>query len=220
MTLRTQAGTALAPVPPELQDRPVLTVAEVAQLTDLGRRVAAHFRSPQDIEWALATGRLYLVQSRPITSLFPVPRPPPADAGLPVYMGVNILRGLVEPITPMGISLFRCVVNGVGAFTDGLKVPPGQPAPAFKVAAGRMFFDITVPLRHPRARAAFPKLLSIIDPQVSAIVQALLQREPRLRPWNKRLPLRLPLGFALGVVGRLLRTVCAPEAGRVRQLAT
>jgi pyruvate, water dikinase len=47
----------------------VLTDAEVLALADLGLRVEAHYGCPQDIEWATAGGKTYLVQSRPITTL-------------------------------------------------------------------------------------------------------------------------------------------------------
>ena len=80
MTAHQETGTALLPVPATLREKPVLDEAQVATLTELGRRAAAHYGAPQDVEWALAQGRLYLVQARPITSLFPLPRPEPAAA--------------------------------------------------------------------------------------------------------------------------------------------
>ena len=43
---------------------------------ELGRRIEAHFGQPQDIEWCLADDEFQIVQSRPITTLFPVPEPP------------------------------------------------------------------------------------------------------------------------------------------------
>ncbi|ADD44698.1 PEP/pyruvate-binding domain-containing protein [Stackebrandtia nassauensis] len=48
---------------------PVLDTATVRELVALGRRVEAHFGAPQDTEWALRDGRLYLVQARPITAI-------------------------------------------------------------------------------------------------------------------------------------------------------
>jgi pyruvate,water dikinase len=220
MTACKDAGTALVPVPAPLQQQSVLNESQVADLLALGRRVADLFGSPQDIEWALAQDRLYLVQSRPITALFPLPQPePPPEAGLRVYFCGNVMQGVVEPLTPMGLALLRNLINAMAAFKYGLKVPPGEAAPAFKVAAGRLFLDITVPLRHPQARQDFPWLVSLMDPHVAAILQALLEREPRLQPVRRRLPVKLPLGFALGLVGRLLHAVRSPEATRRRLVA-
>jgi pyruvate,water dikinase len=95
MTATQGPGTALVPVPGDLREKPALDEAQLAALVDLGRRAAGHFGSPQDVEWALARGRLYLVQSRPITSLFPLPRPEPsAAAGERVYLSFNITQGV------------------------------------------------------------------------------------------------------------------------------
>jgi pyruvate,water dikinase len=47
----------------------VLSDVEVLELARLGQRVERHYGAPQDIEWAEEGGRLYLVQSRPITTL-------------------------------------------------------------------------------------------------------------------------------------------------------
>jgi rifampicin phosphotransferase len=56
-----------------------LTDRQAAELAALGRRVEQHFAAPQDIEWAIdGGGRLWLTQSRPITTLFPVPQRPSA----------------------------------------------------------------------------------------------------------------------------------------------
>jgi pyruvate,water dikinase len=221
MTARTEGGTALLPLPDGQQDRPALDDATLAALLDLGRRAAAHFGAPQDVEWATAKGRLYLVQSRPITSLFPVPRPEPLpEDGLRVYVCANVIQGIVEPLTPMGIAVFRCLINSMAAFKYGIKVPRGQPAPVFKVAAGRLFIDFTVPLRHPRAARALPRMVGIMDRHISAILTSLLDREPRLAPVRRRLPVRLPVGFAVRLLGRLLWVEVSPETAPRRLVAS
>lgn len=67
-----EGGTRMEPVPPELQERPCLTDAELREVAEATRRLAAELGGPQDIEFALAPGsprRLVLLQSRPITTL-------------------------------------------------------------------------------------------------------------------------------------------------------
>ena len=66
-------GTEEQPVDPGQQAQPALTDAQVLRLVELGRRIEAHFGRPQDIEWCLADDGFQIVQSRPITTLFPVP---------------------------------------------------------------------------------------------------------------------------------------------------
>jgi len=56
--------------------------SQVRAIAEMTRRAEAHFGSPQDVEWAIANGKLFLLQSRPITALpepAPTPIPVPAD---------------------------------------------------------------------------------------------------------------------------------------------
>src|SRR5215217_8117114 len=66
-------GTQEQAIEPERQDEPTLTDAQVVRLAQLGRRIEAHFGCPQDIEWCLVDDGFQFVQSRPITTLFPIP---------------------------------------------------------------------------------------------------------------------------------------------------
>ncbi|TIC87753.1 pyruvate kinase [Nocardioides sp. GY 10113] len=50
---------------------PVLTERQAHELVALGRRIEALFGSPQDIEWAIADGRTWILQSRPVTDAGP-----------------------------------------------------------------------------------------------------------------------------------------------------
>ena len=58
---------------PERQQQPALTDAQIVRLAQLGRRIEAHFGRPQDIEWCLVDDAFQFVQSRPVTTLFPIP---------------------------------------------------------------------------------------------------------------------------------------------------
>jgi len=62
-------GVEVVEVPPDQAHRPVLSEDEICKLVTLGNLVEKHFGSPQDIEWGFEAGELYLLQSRPITSL-------------------------------------------------------------------------------------------------------------------------------------------------------
>lgn len=73
---------------------------QVRAVAELARRVEAHFGRPQDIEWAFAAGRLFLLQARPMTAL-----PDPVDwhAPGPGLWQRNFRLGewLPEPLTPL-----------------------------------------------------------------------------------------------------------------------
>ena len=68
-----EGGTQEQAIKPELQEQPALTDAQVVRLTQLGQRIEAHFGNPQDIEWCLVGDDFNIVQSRPITTPFPIP---------------------------------------------------------------------------------------------------------------------------------------------------
>jgi pyruvate,water dikinase len=217
MTARQETGTGLLPVPAAMREKPVLDGAQVAALTELGRRVAAHYGAPQDIEWALAQGRLYLVQARPITSLFPLPRPEPAaTAGERVYVCLNVLQGLVEPFTPMGIAAFRTLLGGVAGLA-GVRLRRGEAPPPFKVAAGRIYLDITPLLQNRTTRAVVLRGSGAIDRQVSAILRYLEERD--LSAKRGRFPFRPHFGFLLRGLGHFFFVVLFPDTARARVLA-
>jgi rifampicin phosphotransferase len=71
----SEGGTEEQAIETERQGEPALTDAQAVQLVQLGRRIEAHFGHPRDIEWCLVDDGFEIVQCRPITTLFPIPRP-------------------------------------------------------------------------------------------------------------------------------------------------
>ena len=61
--------TVEQPVPDEKRSARVLDDDEIAELAALGRRVEDHYDAPQDVEWAVYGGEVYMLQSRPITTI-------------------------------------------------------------------------------------------------------------------------------------------------------
>ncbi|HEX6527125.1 MAG TPA: PEP/pyruvate-binding domain-containing protein, partial [Streptosporangiaceae bacterium] len=66
-----EGGTREVMIEPERQQQPALADSQILRLAELGRRIEAHFGRPQDIEWCLDGDEFQIVQSRPITTLFP-----------------------------------------------------------------------------------------------------------------------------------------------------
>ena len=62
-----ESGSERIVVPPAVQGRQKLGDRQIIELAELGLRLENHFGGPQDIEWAFADERLYVLQSRPIT---------------------------------------------------------------------------------------------------------------------------------------------------------
>jgi pyruvate, water dikinase len=57
------------PIPEKLQSVQKITEEEVFKLAAIGRAIEEHYKFPQDIEWAKEDGKLYITQSRPVTTI-------------------------------------------------------------------------------------------------------------------------------------------------------
>lgn len=79
-----------------------LTDEQIVELAELGRKIEVHFGYPQDIEWCLADGVFSIVQSRPITTLYPIPVA--NDAENHVYISVGHQQMMTDAMKPLGLS--------------------------------------------------------------------------------------------------------------------
>lgn len=154
-------GVHDATIDPERQARPALTDAQVVRLVRLGRRIEAHFGRPQDIEWCLADGGFRIVQSRPITTLFPVPAAGDAtgDHDNRVYVSVGHQQMMTDAMKPLGLSFWQMTT----------------PQPMHE-AGGRLFVDVAPILATPTGRAAIIGTLGKSDPLVRDALQTVLDR--------------------------------------------
>ncbi|WP_158887971.1 rifamycin-inactivating phosphotransferase [Amycolatopsis anabasis] len=150
-------GTREQPIEPAQQEQPALTDAQVVRLAQLGRRIEAHFGHPQDIEWCLADDGFQIVQSRPITTLFPVPEVDDRDNH--VYVSVGHQQMMTDPMKPLGLSVWQLTT----------------PRPMSE-AGGRLFVDITRQLASPTSRAAYLEALGKSDPLIQDALQIVLDR--------------------------------------------
>jgi len=87
----------------------ILNDTQLRELATLGEKLERHFGTPQDIEWAMdRAGKLWLVQSRDITTLYPLPPDlPDPETDLRVLFSANVAQGVFQPITPMGLQTRR-----------------------------------------------------------------------------------------------------------------
>jgi len=171
-----------------------LTADRVRELVTTGGRIQEHLGAPQDVEWAFDTaGTLWLTQSRPITTLHPVPQV--TAPGLRVFVCVSLVQGLTRPLTPMGLSAFR-VMGSAGA-TRMWGVPVADPlaGPAVLAdAGGRLFVDVTGALRSRVGRAIAPKIARFGEARAEAVLESLFD-DPAFSVLN---PSRRPLARRIG----------------------
>lgn len=150
-------GTQHRAIAPEQQEQPALTDAQAVRLAALGRRIEAHFGRPQDIEWCLVDDDFKIVQSRPITTLFPIPAA--SDGDNHVYISVGHQQMMTDPIKPLGLSIFRLTAAG-----------------PMHEAGGRLFVEVTRALAAPTSRAALFNMAGRSDPLIRDALQTLLDR--------------------------------------------
>ncbi len=154
------------------QQQPALTDAQVVRLAQLGRHIEAHFGAPQDIEWCLVDGDFQFVQSRPITTLFPIPEA--GDRENHVYISVGHQQMMTDAMKPLGLSLFLLTTR----------------APMV-TAGGRLFVDVTGHLASPASRAALLHGMGKSDPLIKDAVETILERGDFIRT-NADEPPRTP----------------------------
>nr|WP_045745342.1 MULTISPECIES: rifamycin-inactivating phosphotransferase [Actinoplanes] len=144
-------------VPVETREIPALSHPDGVRLEALGRRLEAHFGRPQDIEWCRDDDGFAIVQSRPITTLFPVPEA--ADDAPRVYLSVGHQQMMTEAITPLGLSVWKLT-------------SPGE----MRDAGGRLFVDATARLASPAMRAQLLPIMKQSDPLMGDAVQTVVDR--------------------------------------------
>ncbi|MDQ0987778.1 rifamycin-inactivating phosphotransferase [Streptomyces sp. V2I9] len=165
-------GTREVAVDAGQRETPALTDEQAVRLVGLGRRIEAHFGRPQDIEWCLVDDCFRIVQSRPITTLFPLSvienddegndRETAAgdDGGNRVYVSVGHQQMMTDPMKPLGYSMWQLTAM----------VPMHE-------AGGRLFVDVTPRLASPTSRDGLLDALGKSDPLVRDALETLLERD-------------------------------------------
>ncbi|MDJ1506920.1 rifamycin-inactivating phosphotransferase [Xanthocytophaga agilis] len=152
-------GTQARKIEPGQQNSQALTDVQILQLEQTGRMIEAHFGQPQDIEWCLRDDTFYMVQSRPITTLYPVPEA--EDDGNHVYVSVGHQQMMTDAFKPLGLSVWMLTGN----------------LAMFKTAGGRLFVDITRGLASPAGRENLLNVLGHSDPLIKDSLLTVIDRK-------------------------------------------
>ncbi|MFF2508209.1 rifamycin-inactivating phosphotransferase [Streptomyces sp. NPDC058067] len=168
-------GTQEVAIEAQRQEQPALTDAQVVRLVQLGRRIEADVGRPQDIEWCLVDDDFQIVQSRPITTLFPIPVPESGDEDNHVYVSVGHQQMMTDAMKPLGLSLWQLTAM----------VPMQE-------AGGRLFVDVTRRLASPASRAALLDVIGRGDPLVRDALETVLGRDDFVPSFPDVVPGRPP----------------------------
>lgn len=151
-------GTQEVAIDSQQQEQPALTDAQVVRLVQLGRRIEAHFGRPQDIEWCLVDDGFQIVQSRPITTLFPVPEA--GDEENHVYVSVGHGQMMTDPMKPLGFSMWQLTAMV-----------------QMHEAGGRLFVDVTRRLASPTSRDGLLDAIGRGDPLIRDALETVLDHD-------------------------------------------
>jgi len=152
---------------------------EARALAKMGERVEKHFGSPQDIEWAIdKNGKVLIVQSRPITTLYPIPKGPWSDKSpLRVYFSFNVAQGVFQPFFPMGMQFWKAFSGFTAQQLGLLDGDPLQGAPLWAISGDRLFLDITDVFRNRLGRKLFSFAAERMEARTGQVLKALTADE-------------------------------------------
>src|SRR5438876_4946584 len=170
-------GTKEQEIEPDRQNAQALTDKQILQVARMGRTIEQHFGCPQDIEWCLVDDDFQIVQSRPITTLFPIPAVD--DQENHVYISVGPQQMMTDPMKPLGLSFWQMTT----------------PRPMYE-AGGRLFVDVVRDLGSPTIRARLVELAGKSDPLIGDALQSILERGDFIPSLPDASPAGAPAGGA------------------------
>jgi phosphoenolpyruvate synthase/pyruvate phosphate dikinase len=175
-------GTKEQEIEPGKQNEQVLTDEQILQLEYIGRKIEEHFGRPQDIEWCLVDDTFYVVQARPITTLYPIPGlttwsgpendQNPNSYGYHVYVSVGHQQMMTDAMKPLGLSFWLLTTR----------------AP-MRTAGGRLFIDVAPMLATPAGRETLLYVtLGKSDPLIKDALTTIIEREDFIKslPGDKK----------------------------------
>ncbi|MEY2196672.1 phosphoenolpyruvate synthase [Neobacillus sp. BF23-41] len=154
---RKKGGTETQQIDTDQQKTQTLTEQQILQLARIGRQIEAYFGCPQDIEWCLVDDTFYIVQSRPITTLYPIPEA--NDQENHVYVSVGHQQMMTDPMKPLGLSFFQLTAK-----------------PPMYAAGGRLFVDVTHMLASLDSRKMLLDAMGQHDPLMKDALITIIER--------------------------------------------
>jgi phosphoenolpyruvate synthase/pyruvate phosphate dikinase len=189
-------GTAQQQLDSDQENQPSLTDEHILTLEHAGRKIEAHFGNPQDIEWCLADDKIYIVQSRPITTLYPIPQTDDGDNH--VYLSVGHQQMMTDAMKPLGLSVRQ--------------LTSGRP---FYTAGGRQFVDVARDLASPAKRRLLIDVLGKLDLLNRDAMTTIVERGDFIKTEPEAAEEQTPAGIAPVNHGAMLENDPAIVAGLI-----
>jgi rifampicin phosphotransferase len=201
----------------DASDRQAIPDDVILELAETGKKIEALYEFPQDIEWAWMRGSgVHILQSRPITSLFPIPEGMGSNP-LEVLFSFGAVQGLLDPMTPLGQDAVRFIFAG-GASLFGIEADH-ETQGALSMAGERLWAKIAQILRHPIGARVIPWIFSGVEPGSNQTMKQIIA-DPRIKAGKGglRLSAMRRMGkFIFRMMKRTLTAAHKPE-GKAEQI--
>ena len=168
---KEHGGVSLTDIEKDKRNIRALDNEKVSTLASVGQRIEKHYKCPQDIEWCMEKGELYITQSRSITSLYPLVKPEPIDDALHVYICFNYLQVMLDPISPLGMDLLAFILP------FGSNNKEETIFKYFKRAGGRLYIDVTSVIQSEKLRKKVIEFIKNADKAMGEALEAITKRE-------------------------------------------
>lgn len=198
-----------------LKDRFSISDLQVQKLLDLVTSVEEYYGFPVDIEWAISNNKLYLLQSRPITTYVPLPDEmlTEKDQDLILFMDASLVKqGITTPISVLGCDCIGVTQSIMFKKMMGKDVTADVKGGMATTIGGRMYLNVSSSIKF-QGRDRFIKSWEMID----ALTLELLKNNDL----NKYIPSKTPdamkgalwgaLKSNIGTIKLLRRAIKDPE---------
>lgn len=162
-----EGGTGEKRIEAEHQDKQTLIDEQILELERLGRTIEDYFDLPQDIEWCLYENKFLIVQSRPITTLYPIPDA--QDGKNHVYMCLGHQQMMTDAMKPLGLSFFQLLSDDFPMIQTG----------------GRLFIDLAHDLASPLGRKIVLASVGKVDPLLDNAIKRLIKRKAFMKSLSR-----------------------------------
>jgi len=213
ISTRAKPGGGVEVIEEDAEAWQALSDEEILQLTGIGQQIQKEYGFPQDIEWAYAENKLYILQSRPITSLYPLPKE--SFDPLLIWFSFGTVQGILGAMTPLGQDAIRMAFSGAGRLF-GAQIRYDQ-TEVLVPAGERLWIKISDVLRNPVGAKIYKTFLGFGEPSVRQILQR-LANEPRLDTGKGHIKfstIGALLGFIFPILGRAVINMHNPQKARL-----
>ncbi len=175
----------------------VLQLSQIKELFDLGEKLEQHYGMPQDVEWAVQDNKIYILQTRPITSLYPLPAFEDEDFHILICIGYVQMN--TAAFSRMGGEIFSFIFREkdipLAEYSSELISLPG----------GRLFSDLSSLFNRKLYRNIALKILPEVEPLLAAALSEVFSKYTKFHKKKihfpkglKTLPLKVIYRFLKG----------------------